>query len=84
MPVSVGGVVSAGAPDEVTRVTTLPSAATGVPPAGFWLIVDPAGTVVLDAVVTVPTASWAATIALRAACWSSRPHSAPLPSTVRA
>ena len=30
---------------------------TCVPPTGVWLITDPAGTVVLDAVVTVPTVS---------------------------
>src|ERR1700681_1827134 len=41
------------APDEVTRLTTLPDA-TFAPLMGFWLMTNPAATVVLDAVVTVP------------------------------
>jgi hypothetical protein len=65
MLVTVGGVVSAGGggPDEVTRLTALP-VATDVPPAGFWLMIDPEGTVVLEAVVSVPTVRFADVIAL--------------------
>src|SRR6185503_6362963 len=48
------GVVTWGGPDETTTDTALP-VATCVPAAGFWLITEPAGTVVLDAVITVPT-----------------------------
>jgi hypothetical protein len=45
--------VAAG-PVETVRFTALPTG-TLEPPAGFWLITLPAGTVGLDAVVTVPT-----------------------------
>jgi hypothetical protein len=38
----------------------------GVPPTGFWLMTDPAGTVELDAVVTAPTTKPAPVIALAA------------------
>ena len=38
-----------------------------MPAAGVWLITDPAGTVVLDAVVTVPTVRPAPVIAVVAA-----------------
>jgi hypothetical protein len=40
-----------------------------VPAIGVWLITEPAGTVVLDAVVTAPTVRFAPTIALVAAVW---------------
>ena len=50
----------------MTRLTALP-AATDVPAAGLSLMTDPAGTVALDAVVTVPTVRPAAVIALVAA-----------------
>jgi hypothetical protein len=43
--------------------------ATVVPPAGFWLMTVPAGTVLLDSVVTVPTARRAPVIAVVAAAW---------------
>src|SRR6185436_4526198 len=62
------GVATCGRPDETTIDTAL-LIATCVPAAGFWLITDPAGTVVLDAVVTVPSVSPAAAIAdVAAAC----------------
>jgi hypothetical protein len=48
------GTVTIRGPEETTRLTALP-AATGVPLVGFWLMTSPAATVVLDAVVTVPT-----------------------------
>src|SRR6185295_1394243 len=63
----VGAVVSPGAPVDTTKLTVAP-AAPEVPAAGFWLIVVPDATVVLDAVVTLPTASCAVAIALRADC----------------
>ena len=43
-----------GGPDEITSATAVP-VATCAPLAGFWLITDPDVTVVLDAVVTVPS-----------------------------
>src|SRR2546428_389515 len=55
-----------GAPDETTRLTALPGAAS-VPASGFWLKTDPAGTVEFDAVLTVPSVRPAFTIAVVAA-----------------
>src|SRR6185503_7219318 len=60
------GVATCGRPDETTSATALPAAAC-VPPAGVWLITEPAGTVVLDAVVTAPTVNPAFAIAVVAA-----------------
>ena len=60
------GVATCGRPVETTSATALP-VATCVPAAGFWLITDPAGTVVLDAVVTVPSVRPALVIAVVAA-----------------
>src|SRR6476661_1060689 len=54
------GTVTSGGPDATTSATALPL-------AGFWLITEPAGTVVLDAVVIVPTVRLAFTIAVVAA-----------------
>src|SRR6185436_15938386 len=62
------GTETSGSPVETTRLTALP-VATCVPPAGFWLITDPAGTVALDALLTVPTTSPALVIAVAAADW---------------
>src|SRR5262245_36463859 len=56
------GTVTCGGPFETTRLTALPCA-TCVLAVGDWLITDPAGTVVLDAVVTVPTTRFAPVIA---------------------
>src|SRR6185436_19530688 len=55
-----------GGPVDTTRFTELP-AATIVPAAGDRLMTEPDGTVVLDAVVTVPTTSPAFVIAVVAA-----------------
>src|SRR5215831_711719 len=54
-PTTLGTLVWVG-PNEITRFTADP-AATIVPPAGFWLITLPTGTVVLFDEVTVPTIS---------------------------
>ena len=48
------GTATCGGPEEATSATALP-AVTCVPAAGDWLITEPAGTVVLLAVVTRPT-----------------------------
>src|SRR5919204_3458988 len=60
------GTATCGGPDETTSDTALPTA-TCVAAAGDWLITDPAGTVVLEDVVTVPTTSPALAIAVVAA-----------------
>ena len=60
-----GTALSAG-PDETTSETAVPPA-TCAPAAGFWLMTEPAGTVALDAVVTVPTVRPTPVIALVAA-----------------
>src|SRR3954454_21910846 len=56
------GTATCGGPDETTSATALPTF-TCVAAVGFWLITDPDGTVVLDAVVTVPTVRPAVVIA---------------------
>ena len=48
------GTATWGGPDEMTSATALP-VATLVPAAGFSLITDPEGTVVLDELVIAPT-----------------------------
>src|SRR4029079_3830147 len=60
------GTAPCGRPEETTRETALPTL-TWVPLSGDWLITDPAGTVVLVAVVTVPTTRPAFVIAVVAA-----------------
>src|SRR5919201_582672 len=60
------GTVTCGRPDEMTSATAL-LIATDVPLTGDWLITDPAGTVVLVAVVTAPTTRFAPVIAVVAA-----------------
>src|SRR5207244_4352162 len=55
-----------GGPDETTSATALPTF-TWVAAAGFSLITDPDATVVLVAVVTVPTVRFALVIAVVAA-----------------
>src|SRR4029078_9306405 len=60
------GTATGGGPDETTSETALP-VFTCVPPIGDWLMTDPAGTVVLVAVVTVPTTRPAFVIAVVAA-----------------
>src|SRR4029453_7594037 len=62
------GVATCGRPVDTTSATALP-VTTCVPATGFWLITDPDGTVVLDAVVTVPSVRPAPVIAdVAAAC----------------
>src|SRR3954468_9585253 len=61
-PTTFGTATCAG-PDETTSATALPTL-TCVAAVGFWLITDPDGTVVLDAVVTVPTTRLAPVIAV--------------------
>src|SRR3954453_13069551 len=56
------GTATCGGPDETTSATALPTF-TCVAAVGFWLITDPDGTVVLDAVVTEPTVRPAVVIA---------------------
>src|SRR6187399_2043647 len=60
------GTATCGSPVDTTSATALP-VVTCVPPVGVWLITDPAGTVVLDAVVTAPTVKPAFAIAVVAA-----------------
>lgn len=57
-------------PVETTRLTAEP-AATLLPAIGLWLMTLPEGTVLLDAVVTVPTVRPAPVIADEAAAWVS-------------
>src|SRR4051794_12103345 len=62
------GTATCGKPDEMTRATALPIV-TWVPAAGDSLITEPAGTVVLDAVVTAPTVNSTPVMAALAAAW---------------
>ena len=64
-PTTFGTLTFAG-PVDITRFTADP-AATLVPATGLWLITSPDGTVLLDAVVTVPTTNPAPVIAVVAA-----------------
>src|SRR6185295_17206044 len=59
------GVVSGGAPVEISSATAVP-AATCAPASGVWLTTRPAAIVELGAVVTAPTVNPAAAIALDA------------------
>src|SRR5688572_16344039 len=65
---TTSGTPTCGKPEDTTRDTAV-LMTTSVPAAGFWLMIDPAGTVRLDAVVTAPTARLAAVRALLAAAW---------------
>src|SRR5215467_5236001 len=60
------GTATCGGPDDTTRFTALPTV-TCVPETGDWLMTEPAGTVVLDCCVTVPTTRFAFVIAVVAA-----------------
>src|SRR5215475_8078464 len=62
------GTATCGGPEETTSETALPTTIC-VPAVGFSLMTDPEGTVVLDAVVTVPTINPAFVIAVEAAAW---------------
>src|SRR3954471_2718966 len=48
------GTATCGSPEEITSATALPTT-TSAPPAGFWLITEPDGAVMLDAVLIAPT-----------------------------
>src|SRR3954467_13294959 len=62
------GTATCGGPDDTTRATALPLA-TWVPGVGGWLVIDPAGTIVFDTVVTDPSVRPAFVIvAVAAAC----------------
>src|SRR4029077_10769580 len=62
------GTVTCGIPVDTTRATALPTF-TCVPATGVWLITDPDGTVVLEAVLIVPTVRFAPVMAdVAAAC----------------
>src|SRR4029079_2509532 len=63
---TTSGALTCGRPLDTVSAIALPTT-TSLPAAGAWLITDPAGTVMLDAVVTVPTTSCAAVIAVVAA-----------------
>src|SRR3954467_11952931 len=60
------GALTCGRPDEIVSAIALPTT-TSAFAAGFWLMTLPAGTVMLDAVVIVPTTSCAVVIAVVAA-----------------
>src|SRR6185436_11908680 len=62
------GTATDDGPDDTTRATALPGA-TSVPAAGFSLMTEPAGTVVLAALLTVPTVRPALPSAVVAAAW---------------
>src|SRR5258706_436878 len=59
------GTARSGGPDETMRATALPMA-TCVPAVGLWLMTDPAGIVVLDALLIAPTNRLAFVIAVMA------------------
>src|SRR3954465_6107588 len=63
-PVTLG-TATCGRPEETTSATALPMF-TCVPAPGDWLITEPAGTVVLDDVVSAPTVRPAFVIAVLA------------------
>src|SRR3954467_13319033 len=63
---TTAGVLTCGRPDETVSAIALPTT-TSAFAAGFWLMTDPAGTVMLDAVVIVPSTSCAVVSAVVAA-----------------
>src|SRR5690349_21350619 len=65
---ATSGALTWGAPVETTSANALPTT-TSAPATGDWLITEPAGTVRLGAVVTVPTTSCAPVIAVVADDW---------------
>src|SRR4051794_23075370 len=48
------GTATCGKPEEITSATALPTIASA-PAAGFWLITEPDGTVMLEVVLIAPT-----------------------------
>src|SRR3954471_2781910 len=63
---TTSGALTCGRPDETVSAIALPMT-TSAPAAGDWLMTLPDGTVMLDAVVIVPTTSCAVVIAVVAA-----------------
>src|SRR5438874_790763 len=63
---TTSGTATCGRPEETVNATALLTR-TSAPATGDWLITDPAGTVMLDAVVTAPTVRPAVVMALEAA-----------------
>src|SRR3954471_9084129 len=63
---TTAGALTCGRPDETVRAIALPTT-TSAFAAGFWLITDPAATVMLGAVVIVPSTSCAVVSAVVAA-----------------
>src|SRR3954453_11689468 len=62
------GTATCGRPDEITSATALPMR-TSAPAAGFWLITEPAATVMLDVVLIAPTVRPMLVSALEAFAW---------------
>src|SRR3954469_22878705 len=63
---TTSGALTCGRPDETVSAIALPTT-TSAPAAGDWLMTLPDGTVMLEAVVSVPTTSCAPVIAVVAA-----------------
>src|SRR4051812_37239936 len=62
------GTATCGSPEEITRATALPTT-TSAPAAGFWLITEPAATVMLEDVLIAPTVRPMLVNALDALAW---------------
>src|SRR3954462_6737466 len=62
------GTATCGRPEEITSATALPTT-TSAAAAGFWLITDPAATVMLDDVLIAPTVRPMLVSALDALAW---------------
>src|SRR3954469_21131080 len=62
------GTATCGSPEEITSATALPTT-TSAPTAGFWLITEPDGTVMLDVVLIAPTVRPMLVSALDAVAW---------------
>jgi hypothetical protein len=65
---TTSGTATCGKPEEMTSATALPMT-TSAPAAGSWLMTDPLGTVMLDAVVIAPIVKPTEVSALLAAAW---------------
>src|SRR5712671_5840624 len=63
---ATSGTATCGRPEETVNATALLTS-TSAPAAGDWLITEPGGTVMLDAVVIAPTVRPAIVMALDAA-----------------
>src|SRR3954462_12671765 len=62
------GTATCGRPEETTSATALPTT-TSAPAAGFWLITEPDGTVMLEVVLIAPTVRPMLVSALDAVAW---------------